>query len=79
MAAILAIIVTIVVLAAKQKGQKGELLITDLSAQLNDNKQHFEEQLLSEDELKLKQKEVNTLIRHWIWQDCHKICYKVKK
>lgn len=56
-AAILAIIVTIVVLAAKQKGQKGELLITDLSAQLNDNKQHFEEQLLSEDELKLKQKE----------------------
>ncbi|MCE0557623.1 MULTISPECIES: protease SohB [unclassified Motilimonas] len=55
-AAILAIIVTAVVLAAKQKAQKGELLITDLSEQLNNNQQHFEEQLLSEDELKAKQK-----------------------
>ncbi|RJG42140.1 protease SohB [Motilimonas pumila] len=55
-AAILAIIVTAVTLAAKQKAQAGELVITDLSEQLDDNKKQFEEQLLSDSALKERQK-----------------------
>ncbi len=55
-AAILAIIITAFALATKQKGQKGELQITDLSEQISDNKTHIEEQLLSEQELKAKHK-----------------------
>lgn len=55
-AAVLAVIITGVALASKQKGQKGELQITDLSEQMSDNKTHIEEQLLSEQELKAKHK-----------------------
>jgi len=54
---VVAILVAIIALSSKQKAKKGELEITDLSEQINDTKKSISEQLLTEAQLKVKNKE----------------------
>ena len=54
---IVAIFIAIIALTSKQKNKKGELEITDLSEQINDTKKSIAQQLLTESQLKLKNKE----------------------
>jgi len=56
-AAIIAVLITLVVLSSKQKNKKGELQVIDLSEQIKETKKSIEEQLLTSAQLKLKAKE----------------------
>lgn len=53
---VVAVLVAVIALTSKQKTKKGELDVTDLSEQLDDNKKSLTEQLLSPAQLKAKQK-----------------------
>ncbi|MEL0628606.1 protease SohB [Psychromonas aquatilis] len=58
---IVAILIAIIALTSKQKAKKGELEITDVSEQIKDNKKSIAQQLLTESQLKLKNKEEKKL------------------
>lgn len=53
---VIVVLVSIIVLTSKQKHKKGELDVTDISEQLDENKKSLTEQLLSPEQLKVKQK-----------------------
>lgn len=55
-AAVIALLITVIALSSKQKNKKGELDLIDLSEQLNETKKTIEEKLLTSHQLKARHK-----------------------